>query len=97
MSAYFITTQKRFFKIFLKSWLVVQNFRIALIKMFVSSKLFVWHLSRRIVRMESAGKWAAIYREKPSRDWLEKDEWESVISVQSLSCIQILFVGRGRG
>ena len=51
--------------------------------------LFVWHLSRRIVRMESAEKWAAIYRKKPSRDWLEKDQWESVISVQSLSCIRI--------
>ena len=62
-----------------------------------SSKLFVWHLSRRIVRMESVEKWAAIYRKKPSRDWLEKDQWESVISVQSLSCIRILFVGRGRG
>ena len=70
---------------------------IALIKMFISSKLFVWHLSRRIVRMESAEKWAAIYRKKPSHDWLEKDQWESVISVQSLSCIRILFVGRGRG
>ena len=80
-----------------KSWLVVQNLRIAFIKMFISSKLFVWHLSRRIVRMESAEKWAAIYRKKPSRDWLGKDQWESVISVQSLSCIRILFLGRGRG
>ena len=47
--------------------------------MFISSKLFVWHLSRRIIRMESAEKWAAIYRKKPSRDWLEKDQWESII------------------
>ena len=31
-----------------------QYLRIALIKMFTSSKLFVWHLSRRIVKMESA-------------------------------------------
>ena len=65
--------------------------------MFISSKLFVWHLSRRIVRIEGAGKWAAIYRKKPSRDWLEKDQWESVISVQPLGCTRILFVGRGRG
>ena len=64
--------------------------------MFISSKIFVWHLSRRIVRIESAEKWAAIYRKKPSRNWLEKDQWESVISVQSLSCVQILFVGRCR-
>ena len=70
---------------------MVQNLRIALIKMFISLKLIVWHLSRRIVRMESAERWAAIHRKKPSRDWLEKDQWESVISVQSLSCIQILF------
>ena len=62
-----------------------------LVKMFISLKLFVWHLSRRIVRMESAGKWAAIYRKKPSREWLEKDQWESIISVQSLSCTRIYF------
>ena len=60
-------------------------------------KVFVWLLSRRIVRMESAGKWAVIFRKKPSRDWLEKDQWESVVSAQSLSCPWILFVGRGRG
>ena len=44
--------------------------------------------------MESVEKWAAIYRKKPSRDWLEKDQWESVISVQSLSCIFLTSVRR---
>ena len=43
-----------------------------LIKMFISSKLFVWHLSRRIVRMESAEKWAAIYRKKAEPWWAGK-------------------------
>ena len=46
---------------------MIQNLRIALIKMFISSKqLFVWHLSRRIVRRESAGKEAAICMKKPT-------------------------------
>ena len=36
-----------------------------------SSKLFIWHLSKRIVRMESAGKGAAVYRKKPNRYWLK--------------------------
>ena len=40
------------FRKYLKSWLVVQNLRIVLIKMFISSKLFVWHSSRKIVRLE---------------------------------------------
>ena len=58
-----------------KSWLVEQNLRIALIKMFMSSKqLFVWLLSRTMGRMESAGKQAATYRKKPSSDCLEKDQ-----------------------
>ena len=46
--------------------------RFSFIKLFISLKLFVWHWSRRIVRMESAGKRAAIYRKNPSRDWLKK-------------------------
>ena len=47
--------------------------------------------------MEIAGKEAAIYRKKPSRDWLERAQRESAISAQSLSCTRILFVGRERG
>ena len=35
--------------------------------------------------MESAEKEVAIYRKKPTRDWLEKDQWESIISAQCLS------------
>ena len=58
---------------------------IALIKMFMSSKLFIWRLSRRIVGMESAGKGATVYRKKPSRDWLKKNQWKSVMSAQSLT------------
>ena len=77
---------------YLKSWLVVHNLRIAVIRMLTSSRLFVWHLSRRIVRMESIGKGAAIYWKNPSRDWLEKDQRESVFSAQSLSYTPILFV-----
>ena len=34
---------------------------------------------------------------KPSHGWLEKDEWESIISVQCLGYKEILFVGRGGG
>ena len=56
--------------------------------------LFVCYLSRRIVRMEIAGKEAAIYRKKRSRDWLKKDQLLNVISAQSLSFSRILFVGR---
>ena len=47
--------------------------------------------------MEGAGKGAAIYRKKTGSDWLEKDQLESVICAQSLSCTRIHFVGRGRG
>ena len=46
---------------------------IALIKMFMFSKLFVWHLSRRIVRLKRAGIGAASYRKEPSRDRVEND------------------------
>ena len=35
--------------------------------------------------MESSGKKGAIYRKNPSRDWLEKDQCQSVVSAQSLS------------
>ena len=42
--------------------------RNALIKMFTSSKLFVGHLSKRFVRMESVEKKAVIYSKKTSRD-----------------------------
>ena len=50
--------------------------------MFVSSKqLFFWHLSRRLVRMESAGKGAGYLWEK-AEPWLPgKDQWESVIGL----------------
>ena len=66
-----------FLKLLLDSWLDEQNLKIALIKMFVSSKeFFVWHLSRRIIRMESAGQRAAIYRKKRNRDWLKKNKEE---------------------
>ena len=54
-------------------------------------------MSPGIVRIESTGKRAAIYRKNPSRDFQEKDQPESAISTQSLSCTRILFVGRGRG
>ena len=40
--------------------------------------------------MESARKGSANDRKKPSRDWLEKDQKESVISSQSLSCTRVL-------
>ena len=30
--------------------------------------------------MQSPEKGAAIYKKNPSCDWLEKDQWESVIS-----------------
>ena len=43
--------------------------------------------------MESVGKRAAIYRKKPSHDWLKKDQSESGISAQSLSCTRILRAG----
>ena len=42
--------------------------------------------------METAGKWADIFQKKTSRDWLEKDQWESVISAQSLSCTQFFLL-----
>ena len=32
--------------------------------------------------MESAAKEAASCRKKPSRDWLEKDQWKSIIRAQ---------------
>ena len=35
-------------------------------------------------------------KRKNECDWLEKDQCESVISVQSLSCTRIVFVGRGQ-
>ena len=47
--------------------------------------------------MERARKEAAIDRKMPRRDWLEKDQLESVISAQSLSFTRIRFVGRGWG
>ena len=50
-----------------------------------SSKLFVWLLSRRIFRVESAGKGAVIGRKKPSRDCLEKDLLKGIISEFFLS------------
>ena len=39
----------------------------------------------------------AIYRKNLSRDWLKKDQWESLISAQSFSCTRILFVGKRAG
>ena len=36
------------------------------------------------------------YTKKLSSDWLEKDQWENVICVHSISCTWIIFVGRGR-
>ena len=45
--------------------------KLYLIEMLIFSKLFISHLSRRIVRIESTGKGAAM--EKMSSDWLEKD------------------------
>ena len=72
---------------------MVQKLRSALIKLFLSSKLlFVWHLTKRIKRMDRAGKGAGIHWKKSSRDWLENDQWESVtISAWSLSCTLIFF------
>ena len=68
----------------LKSWLVVQNLKINFIRMFMSSKqLFVCHLSKKIVRIGRAGKGALFIEKKPSCGWLEKDQWESVISAQN--------------
>ena len=43
-----------------------------MIKMFMSSKLFVQYMLIGIVRIENTGETAAIYRKNPSRDWLEK-------------------------
>ena len=37
------------------------------------------------------------YRKKPSSNWLEKDQWESIICVQPLTWEQILFVGKRQG
>ena len=56
----------------------------------ISSKLFIKHLSRRIIIRERRKK--SSYRKKPSSDWHEKDQWENVICVQSLSCTRIFFV-----
>ena len=49
--------------------------------------------------MEKSGKEEATYRKKLSRDSLEKDQLESIIGVQSLSCTLLMnsFIGRGRG
>ena len=35
------------------------------------------------------------YRKKPSSDWLEKDQWESVISVQSLAVHEFFLLTEG--
>ena len=60
---------------YLKSKLVVvPNLWIALIKMFIFSKLFVWRLWRRIVRMERTRKRTGIHRKTSSRDWLKKNQ-----------------------
>ena len=50
---------------------------------------------QKVVKIESAWKEAGIHKKKPSRGRPEKDQWESVINAQPLSCtvskINILF------
>ena len=54
--------------------------------------------------MENEGNGAAVYRKKPSRDWLENDalslermkERHWCTTAQALCCTQILCVGRER-
>ena len=47
---------------------------IALSTIFTFLKLFVENFSIRLVKIEGAGKGAAIYRKRPSRDRLKKDQ-----------------------
>ena len=44
------------------------------IKMLISLNLFIWHLSRRIFRIESAGKRAAIEKSHPVIGWKRIDK-----------------------
>ena len=49
-------------------------------------------VKKKIVRIERRKKSGD--RKKPSSDWWKKDQWESIVCVQLLSCTRILFVGR---
>ena len=70
----------------------------AWIRMFMSSKLFMWHFSRRIVRMESAEKKKRLFIQK-SRDVIDwkKRTIKAHHTIKFLHYNRILFVGRGRG
>ena len=72
----------------LMSTLMVQNLSITLIGMFISWKLFVWHLPRRIVRRKNLKKWtfwskhltravmpASMFSHRIWCFWLEFDVW----------------------
>ena len=50
-----------------------------LIKMLIFSKLFIWHLSRGIVKIESAGKVAAIGKKRSVIGWKRIDERASFV------------------
>ena len=72
------------------------DLRIALIKMFIPSTLFVWHLSRRIVRSKSEVKWAATYRKTPRRDWLKKTNDRASL-VHNLKAVHEFFLSAEGG
>ena len=40
---------------------------------------------------EKRRKMSGYLQQKPSRDWLEKDQWETVIRTQSLNCSRFFF------
>ena len=52
----------------LKKFIGGTELKIALIKMFIFEAFCLTYLSKRIVRMKSAEKGAAIYRKKPSHN-----------------------------
>ena len=65
----YFPTKKKFFK--QKSFI--------LIKMLISSKLLIWHLSRRIVRIESVGKGAAVEKSWAVIGWERVNERASFV------------------
>ena len=80
--------------LFFKKKKLFERKSITLIKMLTSSNLFIWHLSREILRKESAGNGVAI-----GKSWAvlgrKRDRWQSVICVQPLSSARICLSAEG--